>query len=162
MLLKKADFDTNVSLTIVGGGNQRSRLQNMIDSAGLTARITLMGLKSQQEIQNLISESDVFVLASRKETFGVVYIEAMAKGLPVIATPCGGPEEFVNHENGLLVPCNRVNELTDALKYMHKNINEYNRDKIRESTLKKFSETSIAQKIEEVYLNILKKRHDTL
>ena len=37
-----------------------------------------------------------------------------------------------------------------------------NRDKIRESTLKKFSETSIAQKIEEVYLNILKKRHDTL
>ena len=159
---KKADFDTNVSLTIVGGGNQRSRLQNMIDSAGLTARITLTGLKSQQEIQNLISESDVFVLASRKETFGVVYIEAMAKGLPVIATPCGGPEEFVNHENGLLVPCNRVNELTDALKYMHKNINEYNRDKIRESTLKKFSETSIAQKIEEVYLNILKKRHDTL
>ena len=53
---KKADFDTNVSLTIVGGGNQRSRLQNMIDSAGLTARITLMGLKSQQEIQNLIRE----------------------------------------------------------------------------------------------------------
>ena len=86
----------------------------------------------------------------------------MAKGLPVIATPCGGPEEFVNHENGLLVPCNRVNELADALKYMHKNINEYNKDKIRESTLKKFSETSIAQKIEEVYLNILKKRHDTL
>ena len=134
----------------------------MIDSAGLTARITLMGLKSQQEIQNLISESDVFVLASRKETFGVVYIEAMAKGLPVIATPCGGPEEFVNHENGLLVPCNRVNELTDALKYMHKNINEYNRDKIRESTLKNFRKRVLLKKLKRYTSIFLKKRHDTL
>lgn len=122
----------------------------------------MVGLKSQQEIQDLISASDAFVLASRKETFGVVFIEAMAKGLPVIATPCGGPEEFVDQENGLLVPCDYVDELADALKYMHKNINEYNRDKIRESTLKKFSETSIAHKIENLYIHILENRHNTL
>ena len=50
---------------------------------------------SRDEIGQIMQKSDVFVLASREETFGLVYIEAMLAGLPVIATSCGGPEEFV-------------------------------------------------------------------
>lgn len=51
-----------------------------------------------------LPQADAFVLASRRETFGVVYIEAMAAGLPVIATACGGPEDFVREEDGFLIP----------------------------------------------------------
>ena len=72
------------------------------------------------EVSSILAHADIFVLASRKETFGIVYVEAMAKGLPVIATKCGGPEEFVNKENGILVPVDNVEELSKAMLLMYK------------------------------------------
>ena len=64
--------------------------------------------------------SNAFVLASRTETFGVVYIEALSQGLPVIATRCGGPESIVTSDNGLLVPIENIPELTKALLTLYK------------------------------------------
>ena len=51
----------------------------------------------------------------------MAYIEAMAAGLPVIATSCGGPEDFVNESNGILIEVDNHEELTKALLYMYKN-----------------------------------------
>ena len=61
------------------------------------------------EIVKVYEECDCFVLPSAGETFGVVYVEAMAAGLPVIATRCGGPEDFVNEDNGILI----ISEIKD-------------------------------------------------
>ena len=143
-------------LTIIGEGEERNNLQQQINVAGLTNNIILEGQKVKTEIVEILHNSDVFVLASRSETFGVVCIEAMATGLPVIATACGGPEEFIDDANGLLVPVNDVEVLAIALKKMHVNIHHYNRKEIADDCREKFSPSVIAGKLTTVFENIIR------
>ena len=106
----------------------------------------------------MLETSDCFVLASKSETFGIVYIEAMAKGLPVIATRCGGPEEFVNKDNGLLVDVGDCEALTEAMVYMMNHKDLYNKEMIRQFCLENFSESAIADKIIEEYNKVIKNK----
>ena len=94
-------------------------LEQQIDRAGLNSNVYLLGRKGKKEIGSILCNSDVFVLPSRSETFGVVYVEAMMMGLPVIATVCGGPEEFVQKTDGLLVPCDESNYLLKQNESYH-------------------------------------------
>ena len=57
------------------------------------------------------------------------FIEAMATGLPVIATKCGGPEDFVNRDNGILISVNNQRQLSMAMQDMKNNIGIYNNEK---------------------------------
>ena len=96
-----------------------------------------------------------FVLSSRLETFSIVVIEAMAKGLPVIATRCGGPETFLLPEHGILVEKENTEELADAINYMLGHFSEYDSQKIRKYCYDHFSQDVIAGKIIEVYNQLL-------
>lgn len=138
-------------LTIIGEGNERANLQKQIDAAGFSNNIHLVGSKNKIEIAKTFNESDVFVLPSRNETFGVVYIEAMACGLPVIATPCGGPEEFVNEKNGLLVPVGDVEALAKAIQYMYEHHQDYDRQAIADNCQARFSPNVIAEQLTSVF-----------
>lgn len=151
----KMDDDVDVRLDIVGRGPEKDKLLKIINKYNQQKRIHLTGVKTPDEVAKLLENSDCFVLASRSETFGIVYIEAMAKGLPVIATRCGGPEEFINEENGLLVNVGDIEALSDALKYMIYNKNRFNRDKIREFCYDNFSESAISDKIIKIYNEIV-------
>ncbi len=71
---------------------------------------------NQEEIKELLLSCDCFVLSSNFETFGVVVIEAMACGLPVISTKCFGPEDILNQSCGLLVEKNNLGQMVKALK----------------------------------------------
>ena len=142
-------------LLIIGEGPEKINLQNQIDLLNLSNQIILVGKKTRVEINELMSESDVFVLASRSETFGVVYIEAMAAGLPVIASKCGGPEELVDMQNGILVDIDDTKQLADALLAMKSNIHLYNRDEIAARSREKFSSEVIAGKLMKLYLETL-------
>jgi len=66
------------------------------------------------DLIQLYNIADAFVLPSRGEGWGRPYIEAMAMGLPVIATNWSGPTEFVTKHNGYLLPLNQINPLVDA------------------------------------------------
>ncbi len=92
----------DVELVIVGEGQERGRLTERIASLGLDGRVCLAGALPHPRIADLFAESDLFALASEHETFGVVLIEAMAAGLPVVSTRSGGPEGFVTKETGIL------------------------------------------------------------
>ena len=138
-------------LKIVGTGNEKNRLSKQIAHQHLEQNIHLLGSRTSDEIVNLLNQSDIFVLPSRSETFGVVYIEAMACGLPVIATPCGGPEEFVNEKNGLLVPINDVVALEQAIKYMFSHYKEYNRQAIADDCHSRFSSAVIAKQLTKIF-----------
>lgn len=145
------------SLDIIGGGEEQKTLQQHINKVGLQDNIKLLGQKTKTEIIDILKKSDVFVLSSRQETFGVVYIEAMALGLPVIATVCGGPEEFVQKSDGLLVPVNDVSALTDAIKYMYDHYKEYDRQTISENCKRRFAPNVIARQLTEVFEQVVEK-----
>ena len=82
----------------------------------------------------------------------------MAKGLPVIATKCGGPEDFVNRSNGILIKCNNLKALTTALINMKNNISKYNSKEISENIYKHYSANIISEKIIKEYEDLLTKK----
>lgn len=144
-----------IKLTIIGGGKEKSNLKNLIKKLNLEDRIKLTGRLERQEIAEYFNKSDAFVLASKSETFGVVFIEAMASGLPVIATRCGGPEHFIKENEGLIVQKDNINELAMAMKSMYKNIDKYDSEKISKMTIEQFSPERVAEQITEVYKKVL-------
>ena len=100
--------------------------------------------------------SDCFVLSSNFETFGVVLIEALACGLPLIATKCGGPEDIVNKQNGILMDVENQLQLEDAMLTMYKNANKYDKQKLRSDAKDRFGEKAFiknAMKYYEVGIN---------
>jgi len=108
-----------------------------------------------EEISDFYSSLDLFVLASRDETFGVVVVEAMASGLPVIATDCGGPKEIITKDTGLLVEKENPEELAKAIIYMSENLNLYNRVSIRKYAEEKYGQKPFVESITSYYQNIL-------
>lgn len=145
----------NSKLNIIGDGPEYNNLKKKINELGLGSKVFLLGRKRRDEFAELLHKSDVFVLASRFETFGVVYIEALATGTPVIATDCGGPTDIVTPENGLLVEIDNIPMLTEALLLMKKNYKLYDNKKISEKTQETFSPYNIAKQIERVYYEII-------
>lgn len=149
--------NTKVKLTIIGGGPEKKNLESLIKELNLEDRIKLTGRIERKEIAEYFKKSDAFVLASKGETFGVVFIEAMASGLPVIATRCGGPEHFIKKEQGLIIEKNNIDKLAGAMKNINKNIDNYDNEKISKMTVDEFSPESVAEQITEVYKNVLSK-----
>lgn len=147
--------NSHVQLVIIGEGPQRKYLQQLIDVNYVQGKVFLKGQLEREKIAGIFSRSDCFVLASKSETFGVAYIEAMAAGLPVIATKCGGPEGFVNDQNGLLVPVDHQNSLSDAMQYMHEHINDFDGKRISKEIKNKFSPNSVAEQLLYLYQSII-------
>lgn len=152
---KAFNADKKVTLNIYGEGPELQRLQNKIMSYRLNECIFLRGLQKRSVIAEQMKNSSFFVLASESETFGVAYIEAIASGLPVIATDCGGPKEFMTKTNGLIIPVNNLEALTNALVYMREHWSQYNSTKISEEIISKYSEGAIAKKLTDVYKNVI-------
>jgi glycosyltransferase involved in cell wall biosynthesis len=82
----------------------------------LVDRVKVLGVVSNEELENLHAKADIFVLASLFEGYGMVYAEAMAHGLPIIATTAGAIPDTVPQEAGLLVGPGDISALTIALK----------------------------------------------
>lgn len=146
---------SSIHLHIFGDGVERNSLERKIAEYNLEKNVHLMGIQPRQIIAEHLQNSDCFVLASQSETFGVAYIEALATGVPVVATKCGGPEDYINKKNGILVDKDDVTSLSKALKDIYVNINIYNRKMISEDTKKYFSQTIVAQKLVDIYSQIL-------
>lgn len=106
-----------VDYRIVGHGDQHEKLSFLIDQLGLGGSVTLAGARSQQEVRELLAWADVFVLPSLSEGISNAVLEAMASGLPVIATDCGGTSEVIETgTDGILVPIGDRRALRGALE----------------------------------------------
>lgn len=148
--------EDDVRLCLVGGGAGYDDIQAYINSQNLSNRIQLLGTLPREDVIKRIAESDVFVLASHYETFGVVVIESLALGKPVVATRCGGPEQIITEDNGLLVPIQSPHELAQAMRQIKENISQYDSYKIREDCAKRFSEESIVSQLNTIYDRVIK------
>lgn len=143
--------DRNIILSIYGEGPEYLYLEKKIKAYNLENNVFLKGLQERSVIAEQMKNCSFFVLASESETFGVAYIEAIAAGIPVIATDCGGPSEFVTPQNGVMIPINDLNALSEALVYMKKNYNRYNKKEISEEISNKYSDTLIAHELLQLY-----------
>lgn len=143
-------------VVIIGSGPEQKNLQTLINKYNLQNYVRLLGRKNKQEIISHLKDSNVFVLSSHVETFGVVCIEALSLGVPVIATICGGPEEFINDSNGILIDKNSVDELSKAMVYMYANNNKYDKLAISEQCRLKFAPSVIATQLTHIFEKALK------
>ncbi|HLG25837.1 MAG TPA: glycosyltransferase [Candidatus Gracilibacteria bacterium] len=107
-------------LVIVGEGPQRKELTECIKKLGVSHEVMLLG--KQENIPEILKSSDLFVLPSVKEAFGIAVLEAMAAQLPIIASGVGGiPEIIKNNRSGLLVEPGNTEALKTAIQELMKN-----------------------------------------
>jgi glycosyltransferase involved in cell wall biosynthesis len=104
----------NSKLLIVGDGPKYSAISRLIDRLQISYAVQLLGF--QHNIKEWLSKMQVFILATKTEGLGVSLLEAMAAGIPSIASAIGGIREIVEHRiNGLLVPASDVTALKEAM-----------------------------------------------
>lgn len=146
------------TLNIVGDGPEHDKLDRMIKEYGLNDNIHLLGRKDRTGVVKELHRSDVYILSSLSETFGVAAIEAMACGLPVIVTDCGGTKDFITEKNGLICPPADVQKLSERIIQMFYNYNDYNRKEISDDCLSRFSSGAIARQLTGLFESVLQKK----
>lgn len=147
--------NNNVELFIGGDGPEKKKLIQQVKTLGVGDRVKFLGALGRKEVKREMQKAHSFVLASRFETFGVVYAEALACGLPIIATACGGPEMIVQEKNGFLVPVEDVAALSEALKKMYAQYEAFDSEEIRADCLRRFSEKAVVSRLRTVYESCL-------
>lgn len=104
------------TLDLLGDGPERLRLESQVREAGLENAVRFHGWQSQSQCAQLLRSSDIFVLPSLFECGGAVVLEAMAAGLPVVATDWGGPIDYLDDTCGILVPPKSRERLVAGLR----------------------------------------------
>jgi glycosyltransferase involved in cell wall biosynthesis len=101
----------------VGGGPEAEPLRRLAGDLGIAGQVRFTGRLDHGDAMREVAAADIFCLPSRAETFGMVYLEAMACGKPVIASRGTGAEDLVVHgDTGFLVPPDEAGELAGALE----------------------------------------------
>jgi len=142
----------DTKLLMIGGGfykntlRQEKQLRSMAKDLGVDSHIEFAGIKSPIEVAKYMRESALLVLPSRAESFGAVLVEALACGTPVVATRCGGPEDIVTDEVGILVQKDDDNALAHAIELVLTQQKMYDPAKLRAYALDNFSWERIASK----------------
>lgn len=134
-------------LDIAGEGVLHGELQALIDRLGVTDRCHLVGVIPRENTPDFMNRCDAFVCSSRHETLSCVLNEAAACGKPLIATACGGPQDIVTAENGLLVPVDDEEALAEAMRHMMQKAANYSPADIRAQTVRRFGTDTVADRL---------------
>lgn len=149
------DGSPEVVLDIGGTGPERRRLERAIRTLGLGDRVTLLGELNRTEVRDALWHAHAFVHPSFFETFGIVLVEAMATGCPVVATASGGPEEIVREHSGILVPSRDVDALTTGLRRLYEEYARFDAAAIRSDVVQRFGKDVVTEQILAVYEEVL-------
>ncbi len=137
--------------TLVGNYNimtTKNRLENSILNE---SNYSLVGPLSQESLAELLSHQDVFVLFSNYESFSVVVAEAMAAGLPVITSRCGGITEEIDDDIGIQIEKGNISSLTKALVDMSQHHSEYDKNYIRGYAESRYSTKAVGEELRLIY-----------
>jgi len=144
-----------VHTLIIGDGEQKESLRNLSRKLGLKG-IHFVGHQSQRVIAQVYNVADVCVFPSHKEPFGLVAVEALACGCPVIATKAGGFQEYINQQVGVLVPVNDYKTLANAIfNKISGESRQHRRIYAAKYALQNFSWQSQVRKIMAIYERLL-------
>lgn len=147
-----------VQLQIIGTGPYESRLREMVDELNLSDRVQLLGFVPNEELPAYYRKADIFVLPSATESFGLVFAEAMACGLPIAASNVGGiPETVRDGVDGLLCPPDDPMALRENLVRLMSDFET--REEIgqsqRQRVLRHYPWEHIAERYAELYRSVL-------
>lgn len=137
-------------LHLGGSGKLLDTYLAMAENLGIAANCKFHGFVTHSQVPDFMAQLHFFVSSSKSETFGMVMAEAMAAGLPVVATDSGGSAELINSQNGILVSSREPELLASALKTMIHNYTRYDADRIKES-VNQYSEKSFLNRIQKIY-----------
>jgi glycosyltransferase involved in cell wall biosynthesis len=143
------------------GGEYRARVERLVDELGLSDRVRLTGQLSEDESARLIASLDLLVSASRSESFGMVLVEALACGVPVVATATEGAKEVVEEDgDGLLVPPDDARALASSITSLLEDEGRRRRlgSRAIEAARERFDVTRMVEETERVYEEALGRR----
>ena len=146
----------NVSLTIVGDGELKSFLHKYVENEGVKNKVKFLMFSSNESLKDIYSEHDVFILPSKFDGWGVVAVEAMARGLPVIVSDhCGSASIIKKAEHGIVFDSTSEQSLTAALSRVVENSKEYLSGESENKRLQYVGEHLSAKAGEKILLEIL-------
>lgn len=142
------DFEFHV----IGDGKDREKLENLAHNLGILNKVVYFhGYKNQEEIYDTLSKCSFLIVNSNYETFSLVTAEAIGCGIPVIATKCGGPQEYVNENVGILIEPNNIEQLRQAIFYMLDNFSKYDKKQLTNYIREKFNKELVGTKFYDIY-----------
>jgi L-malate glycosyltransferase len=136
-------------LIIGGKGYLSNQLKKLAKDLKIEDQVVFVGELNQKQVIKYMQEAKAFVLASRFETFGVVFAEAIACGTPVIATRCGGPEEYVTTDNGIICEVENINEVGIAMEKIIEGI--FQKEALHQYIVNVFSKPVIVNNLIRIY-----------
>ena len=143
-----------ISLDIAGDGPDRDLLEQLARSCGVADRVRFHGFMDRSALASLYGQADIFVLASLAESCSMALLEAMGRGLPIIATRVGGTSELIDHgSNGLLIRADDVDELATAVRELGHDAARRERFTVANRALARdrFSWRSVAEAYQEIF-----------
>jgi glycosyltransferase involved in cell wall biosynthesis len=149
------DRGDTVTLDIVGDGPLRSHLEQQARDLGVAANVTFSGRLERQDVATRMREADVFVLPSLWETQGCVLLEAMASGVPSVATRVGGTPEVVDPTTGVLVAPRSPAALADGIGEVVRSRGRYEPQVMHAKAVDRYGYRAIAEAWSEVYASAL-------
>ena len=142
-------------LDVVGEGPGRGDVQQLVVDLGLGARVTFQGILDRAGVARAMRGCSFLVSPSLFETFGVVLIEALASGRPVIATRSGGPAEIVTSEVGCLVPAGDVQALAGVIVKMLEHCDDYDPARLSAYARQHYGYEAVGSLLSDVYFDVI-------
>ena len=144
--------NVGAELHILGDGEDRSALEALAFDLGiLNQSVFFHGYIPNHQLNRFLSTAHFFVLNSNFETFSAATVEALAHGLPVVVTRCGGPEEFVTQEVGVLVERQNEESLLWGIHFMIENWSTYSPSELSKYAKERFSEELVGKEFWKLY-----------
>jgi glycosyltransferase involved in cell wall biosynthesis len=145
---------SDIELTVVGGGPERATLERRARQLGLGARVVFAGPLASDALLERLRAADAFVSASRREGFGVAIVEALACGVPVVATRSGGPEDIVGEGDGILCDADDVGALAGALMQLLGRLESFDRPALATRARDRFSREAVGARLVALYRRV--------
>ena len=139
---------------LIGEGMDLEPMKLKADTLGLSDKVRFTGLLEGQDLVDELATGDFFVLSSNYETGGIVLLEAMACGLPVVATQVGALPEIVNKNNGVLVQPQNAILLSEAMEQLCHTYCNYKESDLRSQIVERYSKEKVGKLLDEWYQSI--------
>lgn len=143
-----------IKVNIIGEGSYKEYYVDLSKKLEVNEIIEFHGYIEKKDTITMINKCDFLVSASLEETFGLAIAEALSLGKPVISTRCGGPQEFVNDTNGILVDSKNEIQLAEAISNMIKTYKNYNKKKLKKYAEDTLSMSKSVEKYREIYNDV--------